>query len=618
MNAALLFRQLIAKQLAQKTSCAESHALNLLGTPRVSKQQQFVVPIPKLLPHEENNTQVCQTIAQKFETDEMITKVSAKGPLLKFDVSLPQYIQHTLHDVWRQKDKYGMQPVPKIQPTVLIDYSSPNIAKPFHAGHLRSTILGNFIKRSHEAMGYRTIGINYLGDWGKQYGLLAVGFGKYGDEQALIEDPIQHLYNVYVAINKEAEENDDINQQANEYFRRMEQGDQQILSQWQRFRDISIEFYQKIYQRLNITFDHYSGESYAEGYISRVYDLLKTKGLLSDINGGECVDLEQYGLGKPIVKRADGTTLYLTRDLATLMMRTEQYSFDKAVYVVGNEQSLYMQQVYKIWHLLTDTCNSDIGRYETEVTYNNDSGQQHQQLQHANFGRIQGMSTRKGTVVFLQDILDTAKEQMMENMQQSDTKYMELMTDGILVEDYNGLTEPPSSTPTTKTLKGQDAANYVADKLGISAVIIQDMVAKRIKNYTFSWNRMTAARGYTGVYLQFTYARMCSIERKAQVPVNSGCDTSLLLDSDAAVDLALTISQYPDVLQQAHATMEPSTVVQYLFKLSHCISQATTSLRVKDVDDPGLAEARMLLFWSAKTTLGNGMKLLGMDPLERI
>lgn len=465
-------------------------------------------------------------------------------------------------------------------------------------------------------MGYNTVGINYLGDWGKQYGkewnvenshvpdffflvgLLAVGFGTYGDEAALRKDPIHHLYDVYVAINKQAnvDDNGTIDQAAKTYFQRMEQGDPEPLALWRRFRDLSIHFYQQIYTRLGMTFDHYAGESQTEPVVGRVYSLLRAKGLLTEMDGGEwCVDLNAFGLGKPIIRRTDGTTLYLTRDLATLLLRSDAYpGFDKAVYVVGSEQSLYMQQLFKVWQLLS---SNNVDR-----------------LHHVNFGRIQGMSTRKGTVVFLQDILDTAKERMLMNMQQSDTKYQELLANGICVDYDNS-----DGVRTKKTIKGQAAAEYVADQLGISAVLVQDMVAKRIKNYTFSWDRMTAARGYTGVYLQFTHARLCGIERNAGAAVAAPLDinTDLLVDSDAAVDLALTISQYPDIVHQAWAAMEPSTLVQYLFRLAHSVSQATTSLRVKDVDPP-LAEARMLLFWSAKITLANGLKMLGMTPLERI
>lgn len=351
----------------------------------------------------------------------------------------------------------------------MIDYSSPNIAKPFHAGHLRSTILGNFIKRIHDACGYKTIGINYLGDWGKQYGLLAVGFKLFGDETELLRDPIHHLYQIYVKINKLAKENPEIDTQANVYFKKMEQGDEEALIQWRRFRELSIDSYKDIYKRLNIEFDVYSGESQTEPYIKQVYSLLEKHNLIRTTEDGAwIVDLEEYKLGKPIVKRADGTSLYMTRDLASLALRRDMFGqFRKAVYVVGTEQELYLKQLFKISELI----------HQHDSTWPTE-------LHHANFGRVLGMSTRKGTVVFLQDILDTAKEQMLESIQAGNQ---------LKLED----------------LLQENRLDLVAETLGSSSVIIQDMVAKRVKNYEFSWERMTAAKGYTGVFLQYTHARMC-------------------------------------------------------------------------------------------------------------
>ncbi|CAO3610384.1 unnamed protein product [Cunninghamella blakesleeana] len=612
MHTAQLFRQAIAKQISSKTLCSETQALNLLGVPKVANHGQFSLPIPKLLPQLSNSITACEDIASKIEPNEWISKTKAKGPFLQFDIQLPKYIQHTLQQVYTQNDKFGTKEMNNNdslkKPTVVIDYSSPNIAKPFHAGHLRSTILGSFIKRSHEALGYNVIGINYLGDWGKQYGLLAVGFEKYGNEEKLITDPIHHLYEVYVAINTEAKTNVDIDKKANEYFKRMEEGDETALAQWRRFRELSIKSYESIYERLNIHFEHYSGESQTEKYINKVYELLKSKQLLikndqhnnNESSSSWIVDLESYGLGKPVIRRADGTTLYITRDIASLLLRSERYSFDKAIYVVGTEQSLHLQQLFKIWELIHD-----------------DNEKKHQQqLYHANFGRIQGMSTRKGNVVFLQDILDTAKEKMLENMKQDDEKYNELIEKGIHIKMNHGNN---NRIEQYSIKEGDEAVDYVADKLGSSAVIVQDMVAKRIKNYTFSWERMLSSRGYTGVFLQFTYARLCGIERNnAHISINPNCNTDLLLQSKEAMDLILTISQYPDVLQQSCHAMEPCTLVQYLFKLSHSISQAATTLRVKNISDVELAESRMFLFSTAKITLANGLSILGIDPLERI
>lgn len=380
----------------------------------------------------------------------------------------PTFIQATLDQVSNEKNYYGTTSREK-EETVLIDYSSPNIAKPFHAGHLRSTILGNFIKRIHDACGYKAIGINYLGDWGKQYGLLAIGFKLFGDETALLKDPIHHLYEVYVKINKLAKEDPEIDTQANAYFKKMEEGDKEALSQWKRFRELSIDSYKHIYKRLNIDFDIYSGESQTEPYITQIYNMLEKYKLIEiSEDGAWTIDLEEYKLGKAIIKRADGTSLYMTRDLASLALRRDLFGqFKKAVYVVGTEQELYLKQLFKISELISQHDNT----WPTE-------------LYHANFGRVLGMSTRKGTVVFLQDILDTAKENMLGSIQAGS----QLKLNDLLLENR---------------------LDSVAENLGSSAVVIQDMVAKRVKNYEFSWDRMTAAKGYTGVFLQYTHARLC-------------------------------------------------------------------------------------------------------------
>jgi arginyl-tRNA synthetase len=297
-------------------------------------------------------------------------------------------------------------------------------------------------------------------------GLLAVGFEKYGDEHLLKEDPIHHLYNVYVKINKDAKEDPEIDRQANMYFKHMEEGDQQALKQWSKFRQLSITSYRQIYKRLNIEFEQYSGESEVNSYIPRIYQLLQDTGLiLKQDDGTLAVDLDKYKLGKPVLKRSDGTSLYLTRDLASLLMRSERFPADRTIYVVGTEQSQYLKQVFKIADLLF-AGNQSMPK----------------QLLHVPFGRIHGMSTRKGSVVFLQDILDTAKMSMLDIMKENDEKYQQIQ---------------------------QQVNEEIADVVGGSAVLIQDLAAKRIKDYHFSWKRMTDARGDTGVYLQYAHARLC-------------------------------------------------------------------------------------------------------------
>ncbi|CDH48954.1 arginyl-trna synthetase [Lichtheimia corymbifera JMRC:FSU:9682] len=580
-TAALRFKQAIAKQLSSLTQCSEPLLLDLIRVPKKSRDGQFTLSLPQLgaaLRQQSNNsnsstpnavqdpTAWSKEIASKFIPDQMIADATAQGPTLQFRVANTEFMKQVLTHVYNEHSTYGWAHAPQHNQTVVIDYSSPNIAKPFHAGHLRSTILGNFAKRIHEIMGYRVVGVNYLGDWGKQYGLLAVGFERYGDQDKLMHDPIHHLYEVYVRINQEAKHDPTVDQQANAYFKRMEQGDTDALALWRRLRDMSIESYKSIYGRLGVSFEVYSGESQVESYIPKVNALLREKGLVETTqDGASAIDLEQYSLGKAIVQRADGTSLYLTRDLACLMMRQELYGFDKALYVVGSEQQGYFRQVFKLGEMLFGFKN----------------------LQHVSFGRIQGMSTRQGTAVFLEDILNTAQEQILQYMEKEKSH-----------------------------VKDRQEMTTVSDQLGISAILVQDMKSKRNKDYSFSWERMTDAKGDTGVFLQYAHARACGIERNADAAVIPTPDFGLLKEPEA-LDLAQLISQFPEMVESSFNSLEPCTIVNYLFKLSHATSAATQVLWVKG-QEPELAAARMLLFWAARTTLFNGLSLLGIKPIERM
>lgn len=343
---------------------------------------------------------------------------------------------------------------------IIVEFSSPNIAKPFHAGHLRSTIIGGFISNLYEGAGWDVIRINYLGDWGKQYGLLALAFERYGDEEALNKDPINHLFNLYVRINTEIKEEEEkikalkaegkeedaaklaengLDEQARQYFKKMVDGDEAALAQWRRFRDLSISRYQKTYARLNIHFDSYSGESQVpEAAMEAAAKKMEDKGISTESDGARVVDFatlipgkEGKRLERPIIRKKDGTALYLTRDISELLGRHEKYKFDQMIYVVASQQDLHLKQLFKIIELMGHKDVAD-------------------KCQHINFGMVLGMSTRKGTVKFLDDILRDVGDKMHEVMRKNDDKYQQV--------------DNPEAT---------------ADILGISSVMIQDMTGKR-------------------------------------------------------------------------------------------------------------------------------------------
>ncbi|OBZ72384.1 Arginine--tRNA ligase, cytoplasmic [Grifola frondosa] len=525
--------------------------------------------------------ELIEKVTSTFSPNHHLERVVGDSPFLHFYVRTSTLTRLVLDKAYASSgnsannsgDTYGTNKQ-GIGKKVIVEFSSPNIAKPFHAGHLRSTIIGTVISNIYEANGWQVIRMNYLGDWGKQFGLLAVGFERYGSEEALTENAIMHLYEVYVKVNRDAateKENgkrEVTNELAREVFRKMEAGDEPTLAIWRRFRDLSIRKYTKVYARLNVRFDIYAGESLvSSAQIKAAMDILQTKGLLStktskesDNNwkekraamaAGVCdtqdedseepsagndlalaVDLNQWKLGKPVVRKPDGTTIYIMRDIAGAYQRYEEYKFDKMIYVVGDQQDLHVAQFFKIISLM-------------DAPFANT-------LEHVNFGRVNGMSTRKGDVKFLDEILDMAKE--------------------------------PCSHRCNKTEKLQQIKDpeSTADQIGMTCVKIQDMQAKRVHAYNFDPQRMTSFEGDTGAYLQYAHARLCSVERKATPavvlpPSSSDIDIALLAEPKAR-EIIILLGTYPDVVRAALKTYEPSNIVSFCFKLSHVISSAGNHL----------------------------------------
>jgi len=494
---------------------------------------------------------------------------------------------------------------------MIVEFSSPNIAKPFHAGHLRSTIIGGFLANLYEAAGWDVVRMNYLGDWGKQYGVLAIGYDLFGSEEELVKNPIGHLYDIYVKVStiqhdeaeqvkalkaevaklkeegKDASEQEakitqieaeGIDEQARKYFKGMVDGEPKALGIWKRFRDLSIEKYKQTYARLNIRYDDYSGESQVKDEsMEQVAKIMWEKKVCEDSEGAVIVDLTPHSkkLGKAVVKKKDGTSLYLTRDIGAAIERVEKYHFDRMIYVVASQQDLHLAQLFKIEELM--------GRKDIS-----------EKCQHINFGMVMGMSTRKGTAKFLDDILRDVGDKMHEVMKGNQAKY-EQVADPV----------------------------QTADILGISAVMVQDMKGKRINHYTFDMDRMTSFEGDTGPYLQYAHARLCSIYRKATAADPSLADLDLttadltLLKEPHAVDLVRQLASWPDTFLNTIKTQEPTTVLTYLFKMVHALSSSYDHLQVVGSEREVMV-ARLALYVAARQVLNNGMRILGLSPVERM
>ncbi|KAM5351139.1 hypothetical protein ACJ41O_003862 [Fusarium nematophilum] len=565
-----------------------------------------IVAVPALRVKGKKPQELAEEWVAKFPESPLIEKPTASGPFISFFFKPDKLTNLLIPAIRSRADAYGNNPYnglkdpsdPKVgKKRIIVEFSSPNIAKPFHAGHLRSTIIGGFLAKLYENAGWDVTRINYLGDWGKQYGLLALAWEKWGDEEALKADPINHLFNLYVKINAEmsdeksaieekkkagedvtALEAGSLDEQARNYFRRMTDGDDEAVKLWRRFRDLSIVRYKSTYARLNIEYDVYSGESQVpEEDMERAAKVLAEKDLTEDANGALLIDFSKHvpgkvgkSLEKVILRKKDGTALYLTRDISELLNRHDKYQFDHMIYVVASQQDLHLKQLFKTIELMG---HEDIAK----------------KCQHINFGMVLGMSTRKGTVKFLDDILRDVAEKMHDVMRKNETKYSQI-----------------------------DNPEAVADILGISSVMVQDMTGKRINNYKFDMDAMTSFEGDTGPYLQYAHARLCSIRRKAGLTDEelATADFSLLAEKHAT-DLVRLLSQWPDVVQNTLKTLEPTTILTYLFKMTHVLSSSYDHLRIVG-SEKELQKARMALYDSARIVLHNGMSLLGLSPVERM
>ncbi|KAM0230777.1 hypothetical protein ACHAPO_009060 [Fusarium lateritium] len=565
-----------------------------------------ILAVPALRVKGKKPQELAEEWVSKFPESPLIEKPTTSGPFISFFFKPDKLTNMLIPTIRKQAGNYGKNPYNGLRDPsdpnsgrkrMIVEFSSPNIAKPFHAGHLRSTIIGGFLASLYESAGWEVTRMNYLGDWGKQYGLLALAWEKWGNEEALKADPINHLFELYVRINNEMSdekskikekqdagedvselEAKSLDEQARKYFRRMTDGDKEAVELWRRFRDLSIVRYKKTYARLNIEYDEYSGESQVpEEDMEKAAEILATKGLTEDANGATLIDFSKHvpgkagkSLEKVILRKKDGTALYLTRDISELLNRQEKYKFDNMIYVVASQQDLHLKQLFKTIELMG---HEDIAK----------------KCQHINFGMVLGMSTRKGTVKFLDDILRDVAEKMHDVMRKNETKYAQV--------------ENPEA---------------VADILGISSVMVQDMSGKRINNYKFDMDVMTSFEGDTGPYLQYAHARLCSIRRRVNLSDEQLATADLsLLKEKHATDLVRLLSQWPDVVQNTLKTLEPTTILTYLFKMTHVLSSSYDHLRIVGSEDE-LQKARMGLYDAARIVLYNGMSLLGLSPVERM
>lgn len=508
---------------------------------------------------------IAQEIAEKIPESPDLSKVKAAGPYVNFYADKEQFAKEVLNKIG---ENYGASNEGEGK-TICIDYSSPNVAKNFHVGHLRTTIIGNSLYHIFTKLGYHVERINHLGDWGTQFGKLIVAYKKWGSKEAVEEKGIPELLDLYVRFHKEAEEDNSLNDQAREWFVKMEQGDEEALSIWEWFKDISLKEYKRIYKILNLDFDHYTGESFYRDKTGAVVQELKEKGLLKESQGAMIVDLDDYDMAPCLITKKDGSSIYATRDLAAIFYRKNTYHFDKCIYVTGLEQKLHFAQVFKVVELMG---------YEWAE----------EQLIHVPYGLVSleggKLSTRSGNIVYAEDILKESVSKIKE-----------------IINEKN------------PDLQDKDE---VAHKVGIGAIIFNDLYNQRIKDVTFTWEKIHSFDGETGPYVQYTYARAASVLRKTGLSQVEDIDTSLITD-DTSIALLKEIEKYPAAIKTAADRLEPSVISRYVMGVAQAFNRFYHENQC-NVEDENLMKARVKLVILAKNIIEDGLGLLGIQCPEQM
>lgn len=506
-------------------------------------------------------------IASLMKDNENFERIENVGPYVNFFVNKEKLAKSVLTDVFENGDKFGATDIGKGR-NVIVEFSSVNIAKPFHIGHVRSTVIGHSLYKIYKFLGFDAVSINHLGDYGTQFGKLIVAYKKWGDKSAIEADPIPELLKIYVKFHDEAEKHPELDDEARLWFKRLEDEDQEAQELWQWFRDVSLKEFKRVYNLLGIEFDSYAGESFYSDKMPGVVKEMEEKGILQESKGAQIVDLEPYDMPPALIKKSDGSTLYITRDIAAAIYRKENYDFYKNIYVVGSQQNLHFQQWIKIIELMGHQWAKD--------------------CLHIPFGMVSleegTMSTRKGRVVFLEDVLKKAIDKTKEIIQERNPNL--------------------------------DDKERVAKQVGVGAIVFQELYNNRIKDYVFSWERTLSFQGETGPYVQYTHARANSVLQKAQYDISSDVDYSLLTN-DEAVDVIRLIQSFPKVVIDAMEKNEPSFITRYITNLAQGFNKFYHDCPII-VEDQKVQKARLLLVHSVKNIIKTGLGLLGIESPEKM
>lgn len=559
-------KMLVAEKLATAVSSLDLEAIyTLLEKPKSSEMGDIAFPAFSLAKVERKAPQAIAADIVETLDSEGFEKIVATGPYVNFFLDKATISHATLTQVIKENDHYGQQHRGNGQ-NVTIDMSSPNIAKPFSVGHLRSTVIGDALANIYEKMGYKALRINHLGDWGKQFGLLIVAYKLWGDKAAVEANPIAELLKLYVRINAEADENPELDEEGRKWFKKLEDGDAEALELWQWFRDESLVEFNRIYDKLNITFDYIQGEAFYNDKMDKGIEMLKEKNLLQESNGAMIVNLENDNLPPALIMKSDGATLYITRDIATALYRKEHYNFAKSIYVVGQEQANHFKQLKAVLKKMGYDWSDD--------------------LLHIAFGLVtkdkKKLSTRKGNIILLEPTLDEAVSRALSQIEAKNPD-----------------------------LENKEA---VAEAVGVGAVKFFDLKTDRENGYDFDLEAMVSFEGETGPYVQYAYARIQSILRKANFTPK--VDNQYQLTDAESWEIIKHLQNFATVIEKAADKYDPSLIAKYAIQLAQSFNKYYAHTRI--LDENPERDSRLALAYTTGVVLKEALRLLGVEAPEKM
>ena len=568
------FKQIITKLINKITNIDEKELYSYIETPKDTKNGDYSFPCFRLAKELKKAppviaNEIKEGIEKELQEINEIEKIEVVGGYLNFFINKTILAEEVLKEV-SNNENIGKSEVGKGK-NVVIDYSSPNIAKPFHIGHLRTTLIGNSLYRTYKYLGYNTTGVNHLGDYGTQFGKMIEAYKMWGNEYNLEEDPINKMMDMYVRINSLCKEDEKVLEKCRENFRLLEAGDKYCVDLWNRFKDLSMIEFNKIYDILNVSFDSYKGEAFYADKTDEVIKTLEEKGKITESEGARIVDLEDVGISTPcIIQKANGSSIYATRDLAAIMYRAKTYDFDKCLYVTGYEQNLHFKQIFEVAKYLVDEKHA-------------------KGLEHVSYGMVSlptgRMSTRLGNVVKIEDLINGTIEKAQE----------------IILE------------------KNPDLENKeeVAKKVGIGAIIFNTLSTVTTKDQIFDWNTALNFQGETGPYIQYTYVRTKSVLEKAGSIPNFGDIKIENLTDEYSLEILKLIYNFEEILVQVTDKNEPSILSRYLIDLAKAYSGFYNENKII-VEDKDVQNARVYLTYAVRNVLKQGVSLLGIEMPEKM